>query len=700
MTVPASKALLREAITIWAAQRITTGGLAPLFIIMLDHGSPGIFHLAAEEVTPGELDGWLGDLEKHILENLGQALTTVLINGSCYSGSFINALSRQGRIIVTSSAVDQESVQGPSTATTTYGEYFVYYLLSGLAGGKSLAEAFTGAAGATELVRPCDTAVCRSEATGPGRPGQTPLLDDNGDGRGSRAGRLGEEDGNVASGISLGLGTNPGALGWTQVAATTVTMIGEPPPVVFAQTSDATRTVASWVEVRKPSYRTPAKGGTAPILLDLARITGWYDEAAGRWHYDLGASHGYTGLDEAGTYTLYYYALAVNGDILPPATGRLYVNSLSNHSPDPPVLLTPASDEEVREAVMIFRWHVSRDPESDPVTYTIRVHSDDNGTRGSELTRFEAIPEEGYFVRGTAEKTSDGNRLFFTGACYHWDVEATDDKGASARSESRRFCTTFTNSLGGLLYGYITDGTTKKPITGAFVRAGAITVPSLTNGYYLLPLTSPGSFVIATTAQGYSAAEPLQLSVSAGAILRRDFSLARSGFSLFLAPGWNFVSIPFDPADRSIDAVFADQLENVRIIWGFDNEQKKWRIHIPRDPAASSLVTLDPAAGYWIYMERESTLLLKGGAVRGQKVTLYPGWNLVGFAGEVDIDSSTALLPIDEEWKSLWTWSGGVWSLRHKTRPAVFPLLPLEVRKRGNAYWLWLEPGGEIDWPQ
>ena len=122
-----SKAELQTAITSWALNKMNNEGAAPLYIILLDHGSEEIFYLfntlpynATRLVTPGELDGWLDTLQNNLTGSYGddgtpkgQAIT--LVYGACHSGSFLDDLSdpvRPNRILISSSRTDEISHRG------------------------------------------------------------------------------------------------------------------------------------------------------------------------------------------------------------------------------------------------------------------------------------------------------------------------------------------------------------------------------------------------------------------------------------------------------------------------------------------------------------------------------------------------------------------------------------------------------------
>jgi outer membrane protein assembly factor BamB len=73
----------------------------PLFVYLIGHGKPGRFLLESEiigsddYVTADELDGWLEELEKQ--SGVGRV---VVIIDTCYSGSFVGPLSKEGRVVI------------------------------------------------------------------------------------------------------------------------------------------------------------------------------------------------------------------------------------------------------------------------------------------------------------------------------------------------------------------------------------------------------------------------------------------------------------------------------------------------------------------------------------------------------------------------------------------------------------------------
>ncbi len=617
-----TKQNVAAAIKTWAFNRIKDNGVAPLYLVLMDHGSdagegrflidqPVPDQVTDEYITPSELDSWITDLEASIQNDTSipgrDQFKIIIINGFCYSGKFVSALSKPGkkRIIITSSSEDEQSLQGPTVGSTTYGEFFVYYLFSSLSQGETLINAFKDAATTTRQQLPCTTNCPSNNGNTKQNNGvgsrQNPLLDDNGDGVGSTMNVKGQEDGGLASGISLGLGTNPAMVKWDQIMPTITVMSGSG-KTAFGMI-DPAYVDTTWIELKKPSYNITGTGGTGQISLELKKIA--YTGAEGsRWDFAIPSS-GATGLDEAGKYTIYYYAKDRNQNILPPVTGTLYVNTETNLAPGAFGLITPENNSTITDGLMAFLWTKSTDPDvADIVTYTIKIYEDNAGFKGPEIMRYEQIRWEWFTLDGTKELRADGTDLFRFNEYYHWEVEAIDNKGMSVTSSNaNRFRITYTNATGGLVYGYLRDALTNQPLLNAIVTINGITVPVLPpNGYYIKGVAS-GQCNINVTATGYgSRTESFYLAEEDS--IKTDFNLTTSDT---VAPSVTITSSAANPTNISLIPVTVTFSEAVTgfvsgdvtvgngSISGFSGSGTTYTFNVT--PAGNGAVTVDVAAG-------------------------------------------------------------------------------------------------------
>jgi len=702
-----TKANIQNAITNWAYERIISGGIAPLYIIMVNHGDPGRFYIDPSTITPSELNTWLTTLENNIQTAIGKPLTTIIVNGSCFSGSFIPALSKHNRVIITSATGEEKSAQGPQTFDTTYGEYFIYYLFSYLTKGDTLRDAFRDAAKVThqyfkESGANCGTnSLCKEDKSR-----QHPLLDDNGDGKGSWMNIVGQEDGDITSKLVLGLGANPVSLAWQEIMPTATTTGSS--IIAWAKTSNPSKTAASWVEIKKPSF-TSTDSLSGQVALNLPKAAGTYKSSQARWEYNL------TGLDEIGAYTLFYYAVNNDdGDLIPPAIGTVYVDTSANNPPQVFTTISPTMNQSVDDAMMIFQWNPSVDPDGDTVTYTLKLYEDSNGSKGTEIKRYELIPQEAYAINALQEKRNDGTTtLFTTGSSYWFDVEAIDSKGKSITSTPVKFRVTFTNALSGIITGIIMSDIDFSKITGASLSVNSGSALSLSGGSYIISAPS-GEINLTISATGYET-KTATVSVSTGQMITSNLTLTPTTnthtLSLSLSTGWNFISfpklpacgLPSDPSCNAVINIFGDVSSNVRIIWGYDNINKAWKKYKP-GVSGNTLTTIEGGKGYWVYMDASGSIVLKDASTNTEwtaqstTVPLAEGWNLIAYNGTDDTDVVNALDSISGKWSIVWHWKDNQWYAKHATETLMIPVL--DKFKKGKAYWIKIKTGQATDWTQ
>jgi len=163
-----------------------------------------------------------------------------------------------------------------------------------------------------------------------------------------------------------------------------------------------------------------------------------------------------------------------------------------------------------------------------------------------------------------------------------------------------------------------------------------------------------------------------------------------------LLRGWNFISMPVEPSHTSITTILKDISSSVRIVWGYDNQNKTWKRFTPGGEN-NDLGDMVMNKGYWIYMNTPETLIIEGQPSDPQAVTLYKGWNLTGYSGQDNKDVSQALENVAGRWTLIWNWDNGGWYARHESdlELSVAPLGALNLKK---AYWILMKEAGE--WQQ
>ncbi len=152
------------------ALRAHTSGVAPLWLILIGHGThdgrQALFNLRGPDISAQDLATWCKPITRPL----------IVINGASASAPFITALSGPGRVVVTATRIGRE------TSAPRFGGFFAEAITDRRAdldrdGGVSLFEAFVHASGRVEASF-AEQGLLASEHA---------LLDDNGDGLGTGA---------------------------------------------------------------------------------------------------------------------------------------------------------------------------------------------------------------------------------------------------------------------------------------------------------------------------------------------------------------------------------------------------------------------------------------------------------------------------------------------------------------------------------
>ncbi len=270
-----TRANLEQVITEWAAGRV--GPDQPFTLYLMDHGGYDKFYLdgQGETLTPGDLDGWLTNLE-----TATGAQASVIVE-ACHSGSFIDPLqtvSKDGRVVMASTGPDALAYASQAGAS------FSDALLNALGQQMGLGMAFEEGRWAAFQAHP----------------DQTPWLDGNGNGAPNEA-----DDEQEAALHAFACAGVPQADEWApHIVQVNVTGVGDGMVEIWAQVEDDVGVKWAWAVVYAPSDPEPVPGEefkTEPLPVTLQpRGYDWY-----------GGLH--TPFEETGEYRIVVYAQDEDG---------------------------------------------------------------------------------------------------------------------------------------------------------------------------------------------------------------------------------------------------------------------------------------------------------------------------------------------------------------------------------------------------
>jgi len=509
---------------------------APLWVVMVDHGSPDKFYLGNEEISPADLNLWLSHLEYGPNLDATNGLSAsallekrIIIIGSCYSGSFIPSLAsapsgtNAGRSIITSAAASEESYKGPQEPDgIRSGEFFLEEFFKELAKGSNLKESFIMATDHTKAF----TSQGDGSANGTGYFGDTavqhPLLDDDGIGIGSNSLSDGAGDGVASGDVYLGVGLTNSTANPADIKSVTPTLHldqNTTSAVLWARPDVYSYSDTAWIEVKAPTTKLTSRGGTGQLELTIPRVFLDSYDVQQQWQYTYGADCGANEcFSDPGKYEIYYFTRNMFTDEISSLKRSLvYKDKAGNNPPNAFSLLSPADTATVR-TILPVSWEAKGDPDNNPLTYTVQI---------STSQTFTSVAYQKEEITDTiASIESDAGLV--DGTTYYWRVLAIDAYGAATASQTWSFIASNTNGLGGMIKGYVTDSQTGAPIANATITtssSGAVT--TATNGAYVITVAA-GSLTLQATAAGYQDSAINSITVSSGDVLARNVQMANS----------------------------------------------------------------------------------------------------------------------------------------------------------------------------
>jgi Leucine-rich repeat (LRR) protein len=561
-----TKSAIRKAI-VEDMPEIMASQPANLYIVMVDHGNEDTFYIDPETISDIELNDWLTELE----DSPGWNQEIIVMLGFCFSGSFIDELSKLNRVIISSAGPDEFSYKGPlDQDNVREGEFFISEFFKSVAKGANVKESFAEAVIQTEIF----TAKGEGNVNAPpyfDNSAQHPLLDDNGDKVGTNNIMGTSKDGDLAKEITIGvsaLSTND--LG--DVILTDVTdaiFLGTDETTtdqIWAAVSEGERLLTLWLEVKSPDF-VPNAVGTGQVEMNLPRIVNSrYDGSSNRYYWD---SEDLANIfDVPGTYHIYFFAKDIySKNVSPMKETLVYKASAVNNPPEPFDLLYPSNDVEITslgvlaatsgaptaDSYTMISWEDTIDPDNDRISYTLWFKKDNDLFNETE-NRIVLANLTNNFHDIHLPNDWDGSTVY-------WKVQAIDSYGKIQESDVNRLrINNANNPSNGTLWGFVYDGITNEPVKMAkiIISAGGRKIKqilSMHNGKYFRAFRPLNNYHIEIQKDGYESLVKFPVVISKDVKSREDFFIMpdRSTIPVVseidnqtINEGESFIPIPLD----------------------------------------------------------------------------------------------------------------------------------------------------------
>jgi len=508
-----TESAVEDAITDWALTKMNEHP-ANLYLVFVDHGLNDEFYIHPDVITSQELDLWITTLQANLsFYAANQEIITIL--GFCQSGSFLDDLSGLNRVAIASAAYGESSYKGPlDEDLIREGEYFVSEFFKQVAYGKSVKQCFEEATALTEAFTSSGTGLS-SNSPYFDDSYQHPLLDDNGDGKGSNnlsdPGGDGQFCNDLYIDVSALTGNDPGDVQVVERIQAQYLGSGVSTTNLWAKVDDGSRLRTIWVEVKAPGYTPVNQGGSGQAELHLPKVL-YNGYSAGEDRYEWS---GLSGFDTAGAYQVFFFAKDDDtGNVSHLVQTTVYKGVDGNQPPADFALLEPENGVSILTEAMLLDWADTSDPDGDAITYTVLL------SKEADFNPIAIIKEDISNSACVVSREDDGLEDL---SHYYWKVRAIDEYGAYAESAVREFDTDFINAIPGWLEGHVYNATVGGSVANAQITIGTTQLTTDVNGYYLC-IMMPNAYSTFVSATGFDD-KILDITVLEGGLVTKDIGL-------------------------------------------------------------------------------------------------------------------------------------------------------------------------------
>ncbi len=162
----------------------------------------------------------------------------------------------------------------------------------------------------------------------------------------------------------------------------------------------------------------------------------------------------------------------------------------------------------------------------------------------------------------------------------------------------------------------------------------------------------------------------------------------KPNFDLQLNFGWNLISIPLLPSDTRILKVLGSIAGDFDCIQYYDATDTKnhWKHNQSSKPSLlNDFDNIDHTIGFWIHITNASGALLQcqgSPLTENQLITLYPGWNLVGYPSQINKNRTEGLnnITFGQDINAIWSFNATIQEWEEMEESDYFEI--------GRGYWI------------
>jgi len=168
-----------------------------------------------------------------------------------------------------------------------------------------------------------------------------------------------------------------------------------------------------------------------------------------------------------------------------------------------------------------------------------------------------------------------------------------------------------------------------------------------------------------------------------------------------LLPGWNLVSIPVSPASAVITEVLSSIEGQYDLVYAYDasDAADPWKKYNTAAPSfLNDLTEIDATMGLWIRATEPVTLTVSGSVPSSTDISLYTGWNLVGYPSLTARPMTEALAGIEGKYDLVYAYDA--WDTEDpwkKYNTAAPPFLN-DLTEMGSGWGYWIRVSEDCVW--